>query len=118
MVCGDWGRNQGRNRASSGEAVPALNNRIHISRSLYIVLFGSVLLGGLFSLCWVTAAYGHVPLSAQFVRWVTAVHEAGLTALYRGLLYFLGIGAVAGAIIAVLDRAIASMEPRRHPPAR
>jgi hypothetical protein len=99
-------------------AIDTLNNRFHVSQSLWLVLLGSVALGILFSLCWVTAAYGHVRLAEQIVHWVTAMPSAGMSVLYHGLIFCIGIGAVAGAVIALLDLVIRRKEPERDSPAQ
>jgi hypothetical protein len=87
-------------------AAHTLDNQNHIFRSLWFVLLGSLALGILFSLCWVTAAYGRLGLAADIVRWVTATRGNGMTVLYHGLLYSLVVGGAAGAVVALLDRAL------------
>jgi len=69
------------------------------AHTLWMVVLGAFSLGILFTLCWVTAAYGK--FSARIVEWMTARSELNAAAFYNGLLWSIGIGAAIGATAAL-----------------
>ena len=65
------------------------------AHALWMVVLGAVALGILFTLCWITAAYGK--FSARIVEWMSSRSELDFTAFTSGLLWSIGIGAAIGA---------------------
>jgi hypothetical protein len=57
----------------------------HHLHSLEVTLIGAFVLGVLFVLCWVTSAYGNIPVPSAFVRFFTTQPGHSIAALYQGL---------------------------------
>lgn len=79
--------------------------------SLETTLIGAFVLGVLFVLCWVTAAYGNIPMPGAYVRLFTTQPIHSFAALYQGLFWAVVFGALIGALIA-----LGSSLVRRHSP--
>jgi len=67
--------------------------------TLWMMVVGAVLLSILFTVCWVSAAYGDH--SRRIVQWVAARPFIATGGFYGGFLWSVGIGAAGGATAAM-----------------
>jgi len=74
--------------------------------SLETTLVGAFVLGVLFVMCWVTAAYGKIVVPGAFVRLFTRHPVDSISALYEGVLWAVLFGAIIGALIALSNHFI------------
>lgn len=73
----------------------------HHMQSFESTLIGAFVLGMLFVFCWVTAAYGNLPVPGALVHLFTTLPIHSIAALYEGVIWALSIGAVSGALFAL-----------------